>query len=329
MTQYVQAQTPTGEPVPVTPEAGTAATPVTITITAIESTSVAVPVIELFVDPQSDEMVFTAMTSDPDVARGRFTTNAITYDEDGVGTITPGIVEAWWDALDDQDKIAGGDDNLDCNAKASRLGFEIGVDGPDEDTNPDNAPATLADPNAQAGLCEDYSELEDPDGGTTASPAGTATNEAQLMVVQAFHWDMLNGAEMEAVAEAADESDPKDYAKPFSRLGTTERAGVASFFADGLLAAGSGSLTLFNEGIAADGTGGKAGEATITVKASDVVGRLISVGRDDTVDAKILTAKANLTETGTIGDFEFTVDADTDGPTWGTGHFPSYCRGRK
>ena len=54
----------------------------------------------------------------------------------------------------------------------------------------------------------------------------------------------------------------------------------------------------------------KPGTATITVKASDVTGRLISPSKDETSDPRILTVEAVLTPTGDIEPFTLDDEAD-------------------
>ena len=271
-------------------------------------------------------MVFTAMTNKPKVIRPSFGDNA-TIERDALGAITeinPSFIDDWWDALDDED-------NLDCSVKAARLGFDTGSDG-DDDTidnlptrpDPGNVGATL-DP---MGLCRDYAalliqpvqNLGDLDGDGTADEDDAEF--AQSMIVHAFHWDMLDGAEMAAAAEAAGDRRPSDYSKPFAKLSTTEREDVEGFFIRGILAMGSVALEFDNDGIddnvdtnddGVDNPGEAVpGEAIITVKASDEVGRLIAVGRDDTSDPKVINVNSLLTPTGDLEEFGFT-DADPFG----------------
>ena len=143
---------------------------------------------------------YTAMSSAPRVASPSFGTEA-TGDN-------PGIVDDWWDAL-------GGADNTDCRKKAARLGFSLTFDGDDTDTDPDNAPAVLADDtqtpivaaSEARGLCDNFDDFVD----DTDTPNVNEEEVAQLMVVQAFHWDMLSGAEMIAAATAGGLSNPSAY----------------------------------------------------------------------------------------------------------------------
>ena len=195
VSQYVAAQTTNAAPVPFDP--GVAATPITVVIgpagitatQGVDGETVTITQAMLFTDAESDAMVFTAMTSNPDAVRPVFQNQAITRDADGeIDTITPGLVQAWWDALDNITDPANAQNTLadrNCNAKAARLGFAVGVDGPDEDEVPDNQSANPdgdpAVPDA-TGLCADFTALAD--------------DEAREMVVVSFHWDMLDGAEM-------------------------------------------------------------------------------------------------------------------------------------
>ena len=146
---------------------------------------------------------------------------------------------------------------------------------------------------------------------------------AQLLVVQAFHWDMLSGAEMIAAATAGGLSSPSAYGARFADLTAARRANVETLYTTrGVLARGRGVLTLTNDGIdslpanddllnpATDD--GQPGEATITVKASDFTGRLIPPGDGSGTVGQDFTVTASLTETGPIAAF---TDPDI-GPTF-------------
>ena len=326
VSQYVAAQTtPNPAPVPVNP--GAAATPITVVIgpmgitatQGVDGADLTITEAMLFTD--ADDMVFTAMTSNPDAARPVFGTTAFTRGDDGeitaVSDTDAGIVVAWWDALgdelDDQNDVV---DNTNCAPKAARLGFDLAAT--DDDGDPIHA--AIDGTEAATGLCRNFDGLNTPGfdvngDGDTDDADGIA---AQAMVLHAFHWDMLSGAEMAAAAEAAGESRPNDYKAPFGKLTPSLRADVASFFEDGVLAMGSGNLIFENDGIddevdtddqeaGVDNPGeAKPGTATITVKASDVTGRLISPSKDETSDPRILTVEAVLTPTGDIEPFTFT-----------------------
>ena len=315
VSQYVAAQTtPNPAPVPVDP--GASATPITVVIGAtgitamqgVDGEPLTIGEVDLFTD--ADDMVFTAMTSNPDAARPVFTPANT--------AANPQVVNDWWNALGDEEDADGDPtDNTSCTAKAARLGFDL-TELDDEGEEPIHSP----NPGA-SGLCQDFSsftaeEVGDlNDDGTTDQDDVTA---AQTMILQAFHWDMLSGAEMAAAATAAGESRPNDYKAPFGKLTPSLRADVASFFEDGVLAMGSGALTFTNDGIDEEADTGddgpdnpgeaKPGTATITVKASDVTGRLISPSKDETSDPRILTVEAVLTPTGNIDPFP-TFDAST------------------
>ena len=86
-------------------------------------------------------------------------------------------------------------------------------------------------------------------------------------VVALFHWDMLTGDEMVAAAEAGGESDPSDYKKAFKNLDDDEREVVRELVADGVIAQGSGELTV---------TRVNTGTVDITIKASDATGRFLA-----------------------------------------------------
>ena len=312
-------------PVPV--DLGAEATPITVVIgpegvtstVGVDGQVVTITEADLFAD--ADDMVFTAMTSDPKVARPVFATTAFTRDEDGdITTVTAGIVVEWWDALGDEvDADNNPTDNTSCTAKAARLGFDL------TELNDDAEPIHSPAPDA-SGLCENFADLSSPgfdvDGDGTVTDNGADGIAAQAMVLHAFHWDMLDAAEMAEAAEAAGESRPNDYKAPFGKLTPSLRADVASFFEDGVLAMGSGALSFVNDGIDEDeidtGDDGpdnpgeaKPGTATITVKASDVTGRLISPSKDETSDPRILTVEAILLATGDIEPFAFTGSPPT------------------
>ena len=168
-----------------------------------------------------DILQYTAMSSAPRVVRPSFASPA-TFDNDG-------IVDVWWDSL-------GGELNTDCRKKAARLGFSLTVDGDDTDTDPDNAPAVVADQTAippvaasdAAGMCQTFADLSMLDDSET-----TELNEgevAQLLVVQAFHWDMLSGAEMIAAATAGGLSSPSAYGARFADLSPARRANVETLY---------------------------------------------------------------------------------------------------
>ena len=212
-----------------------------------------------------ETLVYTVLTSDNKVAKVELS----------VGPDVP-LITAWWDGLD-------GTDNTNCSIKAARLGFDVGDDGDDDtvvadENHPDRPdPENDGDTLDAEGLCKEYGEIGE-------------DNQTQIQL--AFHWDMLSGAEMGAAARAASEP-PSDYMTPFAGLSETERTEVATWFGvDDILAMGSGTLTLTNDGIDGTAPDGKIGSATITLKVSDVHGRLIppgdgrnTIGQSFTVDA--------------------------------------------
>ena len=248
-------------------------------------------------DDADDALQYTAMSSAPRVASPSFAQAAT--------VTTPGIVDDWWNALD-------GEDDLDCRKKAGRIGFSLTFDGDDLDTDPDNAPAVLAAPDATppvtasdaTGLCQDFTALAELDDDTTQNV--DEGDIAQLMVVQAFHWDMLSGAEMVAAATAGGLNNPNAYGKAFADLSAAQRANVETLYTTkGVLARGSGTLTLTNDGIDADDDNaqlpdtatpdGAPGKSTITVKVSDETGRLIPPGDGRNTVGQTFKTTATLT----------------------------------
>ena len=244
----------------------------------------------------NEDLVYTALTTEDRVVEVGLTA------QDG----TTGVVPTWWDNL-------GGADNTSCNLKSARLGFSLTVDE-DEDGDADNAPVGLdeegvVDPNSPAtGFCENFDELDDTDDVEIG-------NQAQIRVRIAFHWDMLSGAEMGKAAEADGET-ASDYMHAFAGLSDDEQEDVAEWFDNGILAMGEGPLTLSNDGIDSDDTDndepgpltpdGEPGEATVYLKASDDVGRLIPPGNGSETVGQSFKVTASLTPTGTID--PFTVD---------------------
>ena len=99
--------------------------------------------------------------------------------------------------------------------------------------------------------------------------------DAEEAINNAFHWDMLNGPEMVAVAKGANESVPSAYEQAFGDLTGADQNTVAGWFADGFLAKGSAGLGVSNDGIDGTAPDGKVGKATIYVKVSDQAGRFL------------------------------------------------------
>ena len=95
------------------------------------------------------------------------------------------------------------------------------------------------------------------------------------MVRDAFHWDMLSAAQMEASAAAGELPNPRTYGKTFGGLNDTQRTNVRALFARMIIARGIGPLILQNDGIDADDPNGEVGTTDITVNVSDGEGRLV------------------------------------------------------
>ena len=211
------------------------------------------------------------------------------------------VISTWWDALT-------------CETKGSRLGFD--PDAVDEDGDPIHVEAdAVTDPQnvvVAAGLCVLYDGLPTEFGDANDVTPGL---DYQVEIRRAFHWDMLNGPEMEmaALAGGLTDSAARTYKRLYGDLDKedkskrSQRNQVEDFFDDGVLAMGIGTLVLTNYGI--DGLGttpplnltdntrpgeGAAGTATVYVKVSDKDGRLLSSGSDGTVGQKF-DVTANLT----------------------------------
>ena len=197
-----------------------------------------------------------------------------------------GVVSNWWDGLTSAQRqavIGLTDDELDDNGA--------------NDVDCDNSD-----------WCKEFDHDNDPltdlilGVGTYGGGGNTEIEpDSKVIVTQAFHWNMLSGAEMVAAAKAGDLSRYSSYGRLFSDLvveeddqdgDTTEidqRADVQSLYtAQNLsgaqvLARGEGNTLTVTSGDGADTDppdlrADNVGEATITVKASDSTGRLIPPG---------------------------------------------------
>ena len=257
-------------------------------------------------------------------------------------TDTSAIVTNWWDRLgglaDDgsgSPNTNGTDPDTSCTKRANALGFTAGAgirgDIPD-DANPNRAglpeTSTGAGDAVQAtGFCQDFTDLTT-DGDDPRTEEEETAFDLDGVIIDAFHWDMLTGPEMIAVARAAGEANPSAYGAAFGGLTLAQQAKVAGWFDGDFMARGTAStLTLTNDGIDSDTTNndlpgattpdGKAGTATIYVKASDFEGRFLanSVGQSFEVTA-------SLTPTGDIvafsGDAGNTVPASAGAAPTGT-----------
>ena len=209
-------------------------------------------------------------------------------DHDGlVGTepvtvTVPSAVAAWWDGLNNAQKIAVLGVNADQN----------------DDDSGDTCDVEF--------LCTDDDDIVDYENATgTVNPdleeEGFTAINLRLMITRAFHWDMLNPDEMVAVATAAgldddaNELTPADYnefEKAFRGLDQNQRTAIQTLYeAPAYLVRGRATtLTVTHGGTAVDAEGAldedgeptgdgiddRIGEATITVKVSDSEGRLIS-----------------------------------------------------
>ena len=276
-----------------------------------DTTMVGDPAVEV-----DDRLAFTVMTSAPNTASVAFTTGTA-YNE----TAAPpaGVVANWWNSLDQAEKRA---------VVGVKLDNTLAIDNPARGTC-DNTVWCKAYNHDSAANTPDVTVIGayGPDVLNEAT-APVAIPEidnpaARLIVTQAFHWDMLTGAEMVAAARAGGIVSPGNYAKPFRQLsedttdgqGATipgQRTNVQALYttrADdtdtedvdearaAVLQRGQGSGDL--DGQTADEeqaasltvTAGDVyadiGTATITVKASDSYGRLIppDTGRETVGDS--------------------------------------------
>ena len=313
------------------PEVGPPIDDVEITITATDSTPSPQPTLtDAFTDADGDTLAYTAATSNERVADVALTGEATD------------IVTLWWDRLGAVVATTGEADtsavpDTNCSARAAVLGFTAGAGirgTPPEDANPHRAglPETALGENDEVdatGLCQDFGQIATgADAGTQVvdNPHTTAVEDdydADGAIVDAFHWNMLSGPEMIAVAQTAGESRPTDYGAPFGGLSGVDQATVSEWFAadSGFLARGTGGLAVSNDGIDSDTTNndlptpgdpptpdGKPGTATIYVKASDANGRFLSasVGQSFTVTA-------SLTTTGPLDDFDNNAERTAPG----------------
>ena len=275
----------------------------------------------------SGNLAYTVMTGDTDIA----TVNGVGL-TDGDG----GVAAEWWDGLGDSPHA-----NADCGDKANRLGFE-------EDTA--NAAAETDAGNA-SGLCQDFDDingnLHDID--SSVDPQLDAL-PAQTAIVAAFHWDMLTGDEMFEAAKAGGlaDSDAEDYKSNFGGLTHAQKLTVVGWFGDdNILARIDGTVevqgatsevvTLGHQGITTlDQVDDRTGNATVTVKVSDAVGRLIpaeSGGRNQVVTGQTFVVTAVRSDAPDVPDFQSTDETDsTDltaifGEPSGTGNKVEFVQG--
>ena len=276
VSQYVQAQTPESPPVTATPFVDTEITLQTERSAASNADpETQTTLADAFSDTTdslgtADALAYTALSTDNDVVEVSLNGNA-------------DIAILWWNrlgAVDADGEIA--DPDLDCTKRMRVLGFTLAEDANNDGTT-DHAPDVAGNTPAIArGLCNDYTEL-------TEAADAVAGLEQQQLVVQAFHWDMLTGLEMEYAAKAGKLPNPASYKVGYSGLTKDQRERVAGLYDIGVLARGNDTFTFTNRGSdAITGTGddempnpGVEGEATVTVKASDNRGRFLgdSVGR--------------------------------------------------
>ena len=198
-------------------------------------------------------------------------TNPVLFDVDNdpatddIEVQVPSAVASWWDMLTNAKKIAA-----------------LGLDT-DQIEDDDESCDTLCD--------EDGDIFDYADAGVEVSTAaeGFEDTNGQLLITQAFHWDMLSAAQMVAVATAAgidddeldtNENDYDVYKARFAGLDQIQRDAVEGLYGTYLERGIPSTLTVTHGGV----VGGDAendfrdmriGEAEVTVKVSDGYGRLI------------------------------------------------------
>ena len=273
----------------------------------------------------ADTIVYTAATSNERVADVALSGDTTT------------VVTAWWDRLGGVDAAGapntnGTDPDTDCSKRAAVLGFTAGAGirgTPPSGANPNRAGLAATESPIRAavqatGFCQDFGDLTTAGDDTRTATAEETDFNAQQAVIDAFHWDMLTGGEMIAVATSANEGNPNAYGKKFGGLSLADQATVSSWFTTGFLARGTGTLAVSNDGIAPDtdnndlpGTGpfGEEGTATIYVRASDFVGRFVTGANTSNAAGQSFTVTASLTPTQAITDFIAETSAPAVPPT--------------
>ena len=302
VSQYVQAQTPDPAPVTATPFVD-----VEITLQTEESTPSADhdPTDQTSLDDAFDDttdgttnetsLAYTALSTDPGV---------VTVTLTGDSGLDGQPARVWWDSLGaglDADNATLPD--TDCSKRQAALGDSV------FEEDEDNEAADADDTNPQAtGYCADFEDIDDDDGDPSPNPS--------LVIVQAFHWNMLTGPEMKYAGEAGGLTNPDNYKVPFSGLSEDERDEVEELYTMGVLARGTGGFAFTNRGSDAD-PAGKAGSATVTVKISDGIGRFLekSVGQgfDVTVNPDELGTLSLQGPTAEDGVGYRALDVATDG----------------
>ena len=264
------------------------------------------------------DLAYTALSTNPAVAEARLADDTTT------------IVTVWWDGLGARAAADGSADDPDtsCTKRQQALGSSVFV------IDEDNAPANTETTTPPSGYCGDFAEV------TSDSDADSS------IIIQAFHWNMLTGPEMQAAAEAGGLGSPAGYKVPFSGLSREQRAAVENLYIDdddtdgnkNVLSMGTGTFTIVNRG--SDNTydydhddnaatdelvvpfAGIAGTTSVTVKVSDGVGRFLenSVGQGfdvKTVPAELgpvsITDPVGTGETRTVEDGVGYRPLDVDG----------------
>ena len=243
-----------------------------------------------FTDSDDTTLAYTAATSNERVA------------DVGLSGGTTDIVTEWWNGLGADGTAV----DTDCSKRAAVLGFTAGAGirgNVPNNANPHRAglPETTSGANdaVQAtGLCADWGAASAVVDNPRTVTVEDNWNSSGVAIIDAFHWDMLSGTAMAAVATTADQTSPNDFKKTYGKLTAANQTVVSGWFNTGYLAKGTGTLAVSNDGIDDTAPHGKAGTATIYVSASDADGRF---GADSVNQSFQVTAK--LTNAPTLPEF--------------------------
>ena len=282
-----------------------------------DTTMVGEPAVEV-----DDRLAFTIMTSAPNTASIELTTGDDYNAATGEDAMAPddGVVANWWNGLNQAEKRA---------VVGVRLDNTLGIDAPTRGTC-DNVAWCSRTTMTAWGILHVITVIGAYGAGiqndsTAPQTIPEITDGAQEIVTQAFHWDMLTGAEMVTAARAGGIANPSNYAKPFRQLTEDtmdaqdqvvpgQRTNVQSLYQTrefdhdddaqttdiihpAVLQRGQGTGILDGAAdqvqqeavltVTAGATYRDIGTATITVKASDSAGRLIppDTGRETVGDS--------------------------------------------
>ena len=268
------------------------------------------------------ELAYTVVTSKVRVASASLASDPITKTDGDIASVNVDntVADEWWDTLGNGDADASPqrEEDTNCSKRAAALGFTAGAPFTGTGTPPEGTPLHRAGRNLDAaetpeitaigatGLCQDFATITGDADEVNGDDAADIIR-LQAMIIQAFHWDMLSGAEMVVAAQSGGLSSQSGYAKRFAGLSATQRSNVEGLYTAGVLARGGGNLTLTNNGIDSDRadelTDGEPGTAEITVKVSDATGRLIPPGDGSKTVGQSFDLTASRTPTGNLTPF--------------------------